>query len=757
MVKKLVCMTLALLGMSINLNVHGGNTSSTERHLNNEAAEHNTNNLKQRLINAVLGGYVEITRLLLPRVNLSIEDLNTGLRTSYDNDKKDILSLLISHIITHYPNKRIEDEYLKTAFTHAVNNNFAHNDLKDLVIAILSNNHANASIDDRAIEDLFERAVRIDDENFIGHLLSNSRCQMVIKRTHEKNLILHVAHGNAEALGKFLATPQINLTNTTRRALALKAARTGDTKLLCHALNIVPDINVKNNEGLTTLMLAAKNGHTKTVVRLLHVPGINVNAQTTESTNIPQGITALMIAAGAGHKEIVERLLQVPGINANAVQNNGDTALILAANNGHEDTVRMFLHAPGIDVNAVLIDAASAGKTAAVRMILASDKIQVGLKNNLTQINLAYDKAYNLPYGHAGRSECIALLSDAISKINTLDRDLQNAAYDGKTEEVSKLLLAGANVNATNLWSGSTALIYAVYNGHIDIVRKLLAAPGINVHEKDWRDKTALTHAFSQGHIEIAKLLLAVPGIGRRECTALTSSTISQINTLDRDLRHAARDNQTAEVSRLLLAGADVNARSLWSCSTALIYATYNGHIDIVRQLLAAPGINVNKEDWVNRTALTHAFSQGHIEIAKLLLAVPGIKGEAALRDAAEYGHIEKVRLLLAVPGIDVNEESRSSTASLNGLTALGNAAANGHTEVVRLLLAVPGIKNVKGALRAAVFHNHIEIARLLFAVPGINFDADFLSDMRIDFSPVNFSHGEMRKLIREKLAQCAT
>jgi hypothetical protein len=180
MIKKLVCMTLALLGMSINLNVHGGNTSSTDRHLN-EAAEHNTSNLKQKLINAVLCGHLEITRLLLPTVNLSIEDLNTGIKTSYDNDQKDILSLLISHVITHYPNKRIEDEYLKTAFTHAVNNNFANNDLKDLVIAILSNDHANASIDDRAIEGLFERAARIDDENFIGHLLSNSRCQMVIK------------------------------------------------------------------------------------------------------------------------------------------------------------------------------------------------------------------------------------------------------------------------------------------------------------------------------------------------------------------------------------------------------------------------------------------------------------------------------------------------------------------------------------------------------------------------------------------------
>jgi ankyrin repeat protein len=255
-------------------------------------------------------------------------------------------------------------------------------------------------------------------------------------------------------------------------------------------------------------MLAAKNGHTKTVVRLLHVPGINVNAQSTESTNTPQGITALMIAAGAGHSEILERLLQAPGIDVNVQDGDGNTAFMHAIDNGHDDTAQMLLQVSGIDVNAALIHTACVGKTAIVRMILDSDKIQVGLKNNLPQIKRAYDGAYNLSYGHAGRRECMALLSDAISKINSLDRDLRHAARDGKTEDVARLLAAGADVNARSPLGCDRALQLAVCYGHTEVVRQLLAVPGIHV------DPIAWTYAFVNGHTEILRLIFAMPDIG---------------------------------------------------------------------------------------------------------------------------------------------------------------------------------------------------------------------------------------------------
>ena len=57
--------------------------------------------------------------------------------------------------------------------------------------------------------------------------------------------------------------------------------------------------------------------------------------------------------------------------------------------------------------------------------------------------------------------------------------------------------------------------------------------------------------------------------------------------------------------------------------------------------------------------SLRHTSCKGHVEVVRLLLAVPGIAAEDvrsgnnfALRFASNNGHMEVVRLLLAVPGI---------------------------------------------------------------------------------------------------------
>ncbi|KAH6903948.1 hypothetical protein BKA70DRAFT_1298988 [Coprinopsis sp. MPI-PUGE-AT-0042] len=54
--------------------------------------------------------------------------------------------------------------------------------------------------------------------------------------------------------------------------------------------------------------------------------------------------------------------------------------------------------------------------------------------------------------------------------------------------------------------------------------------------------------------------------------------------------------------------------------------AAYRGHTDIVKQLLNAPGIDVNVVSKPSgETALSHASRRGHREIVELLLAFPGI------------------------------------------------------------------------------------------------------------------------------------
>ena len=223
----------------------------------------------------------------------------------------------------------------------------------------------------------------------------------------------------------------------------------------------------------------------------------------------------------------------------------------------------------------------------------------------------------------------------------------------------------------------------------------------------------AMANACAQGNINITELLLA---------GGVNVGQISEYGVL-----LGAAKNGHSEVVKLLLAvpGIDVNKEGrVWYISDddrdsiPLERAAENGHAEVVKLLLAAPGIDVNKH-----YPLEKAAENGHAEVVKLLLAAPGIDVNLGglLAEAAKNGHAEVVKLLLAAPGIDVNKEcedwynSEDDCEDDHGSTPLERAAENGHTEVVKLLLAVPGIKYTR-ALYFADENGHTEIVKLLRA-----------------------------------------
>jgi ankyrin repeat protein len=118
---------------------------------------------------------------------------------------------------------------------------------------------------------------------------------------------------------------------------------------------------------------------------------------------------------------------------------------------------------------------------------------------------------------------------------------------------------------------------------------------------------------------------------------------------------------------------------------TALMLASWEGHTEIVRQLLDA-GANVNFRVRI-ATPLYLAAQRGNVELMRLLLE-RGAKLQIAhpngsapvLTAAAHSGKVEAVRLLLDA-GEDVN------AASDSGHTALMGATNFGHADIVRLLL----------------------------------------------------------------------
>ncbi|OBT99017.2 hypothetical protein VE01_02493 [Pseudogymnoascus verrucosus] len=187
------------------------------------------------------------------------------------------------------------------------------------------------------------------------------------------------------------------------------------------------------------------------------------------------------------------------------------------------------------------------------------------------------------------------------------------------------------------------------------------------------------------------------------------------------------------EVVKLLLATPGVNADSHTNIyQTPLSVAAYCGHESVVKLLLAEAGVNVNSMQYGSNTPLCLAAERGNEEVVKLLLATTGIDvnsrdrgGVTPLFLAAGNGHEEVVKLLLAMPGVYVDSNDSY------GETPLWMAAQNGHEEVVKLLLATPGVdvdyKNSHGKtpLWMAASRGHVEVVKLLLATPGVNVDSE--------------------------------
>ena len=102
----------------------------------------------------------------------------------------------------------------------------------------------------------------------------------------------------------------------------------------------------------------------------------------------------------------------------------------------------------------------------------------------------------------------------------------------------------------------------------------------------------------------------------------------------------------------LLLAGCNRQSASNNAQVAALFRATREGNTDMVRSLLAAPGIDVNAIDERGSTPLHEAARYGHDDICRILIAAgANLKskdrdGKTALQLAIQGNHDDVVRVL---------------------------------------------------------------------------------------------------------------
>lgn len=184
------------------------------------------------------------------------------------------------------------------------------------------------------------------------------------------------------------------------------------------------------------------------------------------------------------------------------------------------------------------------------------------------------------------------------------------------------------------------------------------------------------------------------------------------------DIHQAAKDGDLEKVKALLKDHPNLVFTKDSDGRTALHFASYYGHNDVV-ELLLTNKAEIDAKDDNGRTALHYASATGHKNTAELLLANGAEldlkdteNGDTPLHLAAIGDHKDVVILLLANKA-DVNAIDN------DGDTPLHKAALKGDQELAALLLANkanPTAKTNKGytGLHVAAYYGQTEVAALL-------------------------------------------
>lgn len=353
---------------------------------------------------------------------------------------------------------------------------------------------------------------------------------------------------------------------------------------------------------------------------IVHRVGINAEGQ--------HGETALHLAALHGHKQIVNLLLSC-GAAVNVQDEDGETPLHYAAGKGYPDIVELLL--------AYQAD------------------VRVRNSQHWTLLYLA---------GEHGNTEIVNFLNiprgDPSAWRNRGDTPLHRAVQSGNAQVVQLLLAHGAEVNATNEYSGQTPLHVAAGQGNPEVMNLLLA------HGADVNALVTLTLTPSDQVSYLQTPLHLAALAGHREVAELLLAHHADVNArvqIRENLSHIPAEAYTGSYSRLEELG---SLRDL----TPLHFAVFMGQEGVVEVLLAH-GADSEAQDSSGRTPLhLAAFWDNTVAAAARVLAhgaavdVRDNAGTTPRQLAVTKGRKAPVELFLAY-GANPNAKEKAEAKKL--------------------------------------------------------------------------------------------
>jgi ankyrin repeat protein len=421
------------------------------------------------------------------------------------------------------------------------------------------------------------------------------------------------------------------------------------------------DVSAKTLDGKTALLYACKESQIKNVKRLIDRRA-NVNVADNN------GMNALHYASWSVNvnTDIIDLLIR-NGVKVNAKSLDGKTALLYACKESQIKNVRKLI-ARGADINVVDNQEMNALHYASWSVKVNTEVIDLLISEGVDVNAQTLDGKTALLYAcKESQIKNVKRLIDCRANVNLADNNGMNALHyaswsvNVNTEVIDLLIRNGVKVNAETA-EGKTALLYACKENQIANVRKLIKN-GADVNMVDDQRMNALHYACWSVNVntEIIDLLIRSGVKVNAETTEGTTA-----------LLYACKENQIANVSKLIENGADVKTvddqrmNSLhYACSSLNVNTEVIG-------LLISYGVDVNAKTREGKTALLYACKENQIaNVKKLIENGADVKMVDDQRmNALHYAckslnvNTEVIDLLISY-AVDVNAKSQDEQTAL--------------------------------------------------------------------------------------------